>query len=148
METVSSKTKNVKTDMLKSHQLAPLKEITNNFCQRNFDIQTPIDAYQNETKTWVKCKQCPQRYTSKTRMTYHIRTVHDKKKPFQCKFCKVSFKFESKLWGHHLKYHSDKDITENIKIKMHEHEQTPTKINKMRSIFHSAELLAISDCKT
>lgn len=63
---------------------------------------------------WIRCDQCPKKFTSKTRARHHIVLYHSNVKSYICRFCSASFKLKAKLWCHTRKKHSEEDFTKNI----------------------------------
>jgi hypothetical protein len=95
--------------------------------------------------SYIHCKKCPKKFTSEVRLNHHFEHNHVTKRSFTCIFCKNTYRFKSRLWNHTLKFHPDKDFTENIKPETKYIQGELTTVSKKKSIFHYVELMAISD---
>lgn len=90
------------------------------------------------------CAGCKRNFTSKKRLENHFVKCKVTKKAaqdkFSCKKCSKTFKKRYGLYKHSMKYHdeTESDMETLQKIDVPE---------EKRSIFHSIQLLAESDCK-
>lgn len=73
-----------------------------------------MPIFRNYRENWIRCDQCPKKFTSNTRFAHHIILHHSKEKSFRCVFCCASFRLKSKLWNHTRKKHTEEDFTKNI----------------------------------
>lgn len=88
----------------------------------------------------LKCEECTITYSSQKRYDNHIEKHHTKVCRHKCNYCRSSFKRRGKLTKHLSKAHPEMFYGK-------EAVQKPTINSKIkRSIFHSIDLLAQSDC--
>lgn len=82
----------------------------------------------------LNCEGCERSFTSKKRLQNHMARCN--MKTFPCQVCRKNFMNRAGL-SRHLKMHINKPMMGQINLP-----EAPR-----RSIFHSVQLLAISDCK-
>ena len=128
------------------------KKISTNHCRQSSKIESskhkedisiqPEGNNRSFNKSWLKCQQCPKKYSSKIRLDHHITKHHVKLYSFVCSICKHRFKTQHKLLSHAHKHHVDNDFIERKNNFV-----SFNNLNKEKSIFHNVEMLAISDKK-
>jgi uncharacterized Zn-finger protein len=60
-------------------------------CGHGFHGKKNMQQHVHEGKKSFKCPSFESRFTSKQAVNFHISSYHEKKKPFQCSICAVSF---------------------------------------------------------
>ena len=56
------------------------------------------------------CATCKSSFTHKSKMKQHIKTVHEKIKPFACDICDKSFGYKNNLKRHTVEKHDQKNL--------------------------------------
>lgn len=102
-----------------------------------------VEVFRPESPTQARdfkliCERCERSFTSKKRLQNHlekcVKTINGNHRAFSCRECHKTFKKPSGLVKHTSKYHERHNRINQ--------QQSPRK----PSIFHSIELLSISDC--
>ena len=88
----------------------------------------------------LHCEGCKRSFTSKKRLQNHQikcskKLRREKIRAFSCRECRKTFTKRSGLVNHCMKYHEEQLPIVNV--------ESP----KKRSIFHSIEMMAVSDCQ-